>query len=77
MNDRLEGIAKELQTQHLKSLNERGFSTDDLIIYLCYNPKYKIRYCIVYDIPADIQYFVAELWGHLGFILWKRILVEV
>lgn len=77
MNERLERIARELQTQHLKSLYGRGFSTDDLLIYLSYNPNYKIRYCIVNEIPADIQYFVGELCSRLGFILWKRVLVEV
>jgi len=76
MNARLVRAANELQQQHLKSLYGRGFSTDDLVIYLSYSPKYKIRYCIVNDVPADIQYFVAELCGRLGYILWTRILIE-
>ena len=75
MNERLAHAGKALQQQHLKSLYGRGFSTDDLVIYLSYNPKYKIRYCIVNDVPADIQYFVAELCGRLGYILWRRTLV--
>ncbi|WP_316831621.1 hypothetical protein [Pedobacter aquatilis] len=76
MNDRLEKAAVELQQVHLKSLYGRGFSTEDLVIYLSYNSKYKIRYCIVNDVPADIQYFVAALCGRLGYLLWRRALVD-
>ncbi len=71
MNSRLQQAAKALQTSHLKSLYGRGFSSDDLVIYISYNPKYKIRYRIVNDVPADIEYFVAETCGRLGYILWK------
>ena len=71
MNNRLKNFASELVNVHLKSLSGRGFSTDDLIIYISYNQKYKIRYRIVNDVPADIEYFVAELCGRLGFILWR------
>jgi len=71
MNDRLQKAAKELQASHLKSLSGRGFSSDDLVIYISYNPKYKIRYRIVNDVDADIEYFVAETCGRLGYILWK------
>lgn len=71
MNDRLIRTAKELQQVHFKPLSGRGFSDDDLVVYISYNPKYKIRYRIVNDVPADIEYFVAESCGRLGFILWK------
>jgi len=71
MNDRLGKAAKELQEVHLKSLLGRGFSSDDLVVYISYNPKYKIRFRIVNDVPADIEYFVAECCGRLGYILWK------
>ncbi|KIA88618.1 hypothetical protein OC25_25990 [Pedobacter kyungheensis] len=71
MNDRLQRAAKELQTSHLKSLSGRGFTSDDLVVYISYNPKYKIRYRIVNDVPADIEYFVAETCGRLGYILWR------
>ncbi|MGA9648877.1 MAG: hypothetical protein WBQ90_05010 [Pedobacter sp.] len=40
MNERLERAAKELQQVHLKTLSGSGFSTDDLIVYLSYNPKF-------------------------------------
>ncbi|KLT65515.1 hypothetical protein [Pedobacter sp. BMA] len=71
MNDRLKRAATELQDVHLKTLSGRGFSSDDLVIYLSYNPKFKIRFRIVNDVPADIEYHVAELCGRLGYILWK------
>lgn len=75
MNERLKRIASELQTTHLKEVSGRGFSCDDLVIYLSYNPKYKIRYRIVNDVPADIEYFVAELCGRMGYILWRNVAV--
>ena len=71
MNDRLVRVAKELQEVHFKPLSGRGFSSDDLAVYISYNPKYKIRFRIVNDVPADIEYFVAECCGRLGFMLWK------
>jgi hypothetical protein len=71
MNDRLQRAAKELRDNHLKSLSGRGFSDEDLVIYLSYNPKYKIRYRIVNDVPADIEYLVAECCGRLGYMLWR------
>lgn len=71
MNDRLNRTAKDLQKVHFKHLSGWGFSDDDLVVYISYNPKYKIRFRIVNDVPADIEYFVAECCGRLGFILWK------
>ncbi|TBO41718.1 hypothetical protein, partial [Pedobacter kyonggii] len=71
MNDRLICTAKELREVHFKPLSGRGFSDDDLVVYISYNPKYKIRFRIVNDVPADIEYFVAECCGRLGFILWR------
>lgn len=71
MNDRLVRAAKDLQDVYFKPFSGRGFSSDDLVVYISYNPKYKIRFRIVNDVPADIEYFVAECCGRLGFILWK------
>lgn len=71
MNDRLRRAATELQDNHLNSLSGRGFSSDDLIVYLSYSPKYKIRFRIVNDVSAEIEYFVAECCGRLGYTLWK------
>ncbi|CAH0278802.1 hypothetical protein SRABI27_03713 [Pedobacter sp. Bi27] len=77
MNDRLERAAMELRNNHLKALYGRGFSCEDLVIYISYNSKYKIRYRIVNDVPADIEYFVAETCGRLGYILWRSVSVEI
>ena len=76
MNERLQRLAKELEQQHLKSLSGRGFSSDDLIIYISYNPKYKVRYQVVNDIPADIDYFVNQVCGRLGYLLWKAPVID-
>lgn len=50
MNDRLKRIAVELRNVHLKSLSGRGFSCEDLVIYLSYNSKHKIKYRVVNDV---------------------------
>ena len=71
MNDRLMRAARDLQEVHFKPLSGRGFSSDDLVVYISYNPKYKVRFQIVNDVSADIEYFVAECCGRLGYILWK------
>jgi len=76
MNDRLERAARDLEQLHLKSLQGKGFSTDDLIVYLSYNPKYKVRFLVVNDVPADIEYFVNELCGRLGYLQWKTSLIK-
>ena len=67
MNDRLVRVARDLQELHFKPLSGRGFSADDLVVYISYNPKYKIRFRIVNDVPADFEYFVAECCGEVGF----------
>ncbi|RZJ87599.1 MAG: hypothetical protein EOO20_15690 [Chryseobacterium sp.] len=72
MNDRLQRLAQELEQQHLKPLSGRGFSSDDLIIYISYTAKYKVRFQVVNDVPGDIEYFVKELCGRLGYIQWKN-----
>ncbi|WP_316736736.1 hypothetical protein [Pedobacter aquatilis] len=77
MNDRLQKAATELKEVHLKTLSGKGFSSEDLIIYISYTMKFKIRYCIVNDVPADIEYFVASLCGRLGYLLWRKVSVEV
>ena len=77
MNDRLQKAAKDLKDIHLKSLSGRGFSSDDLVIYLSYTPKYKIRFRIVNDVASDIDYFVAECCGRLGYNLWRANAVGV
>lgn len=77
MNDRLQRAAKDLKDIHLKSLSGRGFSSDDLIVYLSYSSKYKIRFRIVNDVPSDIEYLVAESCSRLGYIVWRANAVGV
>ncbi|MGN7988804.1 hypothetical protein ACTJKC_15750 [Pedobacter sp. 22226] len=71
MNNRLLTAAKELQDFHLIGLHTRRSTAHYLTIHLSYNQKYKIRYRIVNDVPADIEYLVAERCGRLGYILCK------
>ena len=71
MNDRLQQAAKNLELVHLKSLSGVGFPSDDLVVYLSYNAKYKIRYRVVNDVPSDIEYLVSTVCGRLGFLQWK------
>ena len=77
MNERLERAAKELEQIHLKALSGRGFSTDDLIVYLSYNPKFKVRFRVVNDVSTDIEYFVSELCARLGYMPWKTSLIKL
>lgn len=76
MNERLKRAAKELAEVHLKALTGSGFSKDDLVIYISYNPKFKIRYRIVNDVPANVEYFVAACCGRLGYMLWRTNLIN-
>jgi len=71
MNNRLLTVAKELQDLHLFSLSEIRSPVHSLTIYLSYNQKYKIRYRMMDEVPADVAYLVAERCGRLGYILDK------
>lgn len=70
MNDRLNRAVKEFAEVYLKALTGNGFSKDDLVIYISYNPKFKIRYRIVNDVHADAEYFLAACCACLGYMLW-------
>ncbi|KLT65516.1 hypothetical protein AB669_10600 [Pedobacter sp. BMA] len=71
MNSRLKRAATELQDFHLVLLSQKRFAIDELLIHISYNSKYKIRYHILTAVPANIEGFVAERCGRLGYILWK------
>ncbi|SER50563.1 hypothetical protein [Pedobacter rhizosphaerae] len=73
MNNRLQRAANELRDIHLFPLSGRRFATEDLVVYISYNANYKIRYRIVSNVTTDIQYFVAERCGRLGYVLWKHV----
>ncbi|WP_293309120.1 hypothetical protein [Pedobacter sp. UBA5917] len=76
MNSRLQRAAKELQDFHLTALSGRRSSAHYLDIQLSYNQKYKIRYRIINDVPADVEYLVAESCSRLGYILWRNVVAE-
>lgn len=71
MNNRLQRAAKELQEIHLSALLNKRTTPDHIILYICYNANYKIRYRIGNKVSTDIAHFVAERCGRLGYILWK------
>ncbi|MGQ7856523.1 hypothetical protein ACUN24_19990 [Pedobacter sp. WC2501] len=76
INNRLLTAAKELQDFHLACLHGRRSTAHCLIINLAYNQKYKIRYLIINDVPADIEYLVAERCSRLGYTHYKSTVNE-
>lgn len=71
MKERLNRLASELQEVQLKSLMAIEPLTEDLVIYLSYNSKYKIRWRIVNDVSTSIEKEVAWRCASLGYIVWK------
>ena len=71
MNERLRIAAADLQDIHLQPLHAMGERTDDVVVYLSYNPKYKIRWRVVNDVSENVESFVAQTCGELGYIQWK------
>lgn len=77
MNERIKTAADQLQNIHLKDLLLIGQRSDDIVVYISYNPKYKIRWRIVNDVPKEVEHFVAEACGKLGYIEWKTAVINV
>ena len=77
MNERLRIAAADLQDIHLQHLQAIGQRSDDLVVYISYNPKYKIRWRVVNDVPEDVENFVAQTCGNLGYIHWKTASINV
>lgn len=77
MNERLKSAADDLRDIHLKELENIGQRTDDVVVYISFNPKYKIRWRIVNDVPRDIESYVAKVCGDLGYIQWKTAVMNV
>ncbi|WP_129714915.1 hypothetical protein [Pedobacter sp. SYP-B3415] len=71
MNERLRQAANALQDNHLKELVYQGQPDDDVVVYLSYNSKFSIRWRVVNDVPEEVEAFVAEVCGGLGYIPWK------
>jgi hypothetical protein len=77
MNERLRVAAADLQDIHLQHLSAIGERKDDLVVYMSYNPKYTIRWRVVNDVPEEIENFVAQICGNLGYIQWKTASINV
>ncbi|PWS30289.1 hypothetical protein [Pedobacter paludis] len=77
MNERLKKAATALQEESLKFLASVGKRDDDLVVYISYNPKYKIRWRVVNDVPKSVEEQVATVCGDLGYIPWKTNVVNV
>jgi len=77
MNEKLKKEAAALQDVHLKELHTLGQHSDDLVIYMSYNPKYKIRWRVVNDVPAEVEGFVSKICGNLGYIVWKTAAINL
>lgn len=77
MKDRLNRLATELQDVHLRSLSSLEPLTDDLVIYISYNPKYTVLWRIVNDVPMAIEKEVADRCAALGYIVWKTAAINV
>jgi len=76
MNNRLVRAAKELQDLHLINLQGKRSIAHCITIQLSYNQKYKIRYQIMNDIPAEIEFLAAERCGRLGYIRSRNMVAE-
>jgi len=77
MNERLKVAADDLRDKHLQPLENIGQRTDDVVVYISFNPKYKIRWRIVNDVSSDVEVFVARACGDLGYIQWKTAVMNV
>jgi len=77
MNERLKIAADDLRDIHLQALESVGQRTDDVVVYISYNPKYKIRWRIVNDVTEEVEEFVARTCGNLGYIQWKTSVMNI
>ena len=77
MNERLKVAADDLRDIHLQPLAAIGQRTDDVVVYISYNPKYKIRWRIVNDVAEEIENYVSRTCGDLGYIQWKTAVMNV
>lgn len=77
MKERLVRLAAELQDVHLKGLASVEPLTDDLVVYISYNPKFTVRWRIVNDVPPLVEKEVADHCANLGYIVWKTATINV
>jgi len=77
MKERLIRLASELQDVHLKNLTTVEPLTEDVVIYISYNPKFTVRWRIVNDVSAFVEKEVADQCANLGYIVWKTAAINV
>lgn len=77
MNERLKNAAEDLQNIHLKPLFTMGQRNDDVVVYLSYNAKYKIRWWVVNDVAPEVEKFVADTCANLGYIVWQTTAMDI
>jgi len=77
MNERLRLAAADLQAIHLQSLEAIGQRNEDVVVYMSYNPKYKIRWRVVNDVSEDIENYVAKVCGELGYLRWSTAAINI
>lgn len=77
MNERLQNAAAELRDIHLAFLSDVGERNADVIVYISYNPKYKIRFRVVNDVPRKIEDQVIDICGKLGYLHWRTGVLNV
>lgn len=77
MKERLIRLAAELQNVHLKSFTSLKPLSEDIVIYISYNPKYTIRWRIVNDVPSFVEVEVANICALLNYIPWKTSSINV
>ncbi|UKT65275.1 hypothetical protein [Pedobacter mucosus] len=77
MNERLKTAASDLQDIYLLPLVNEGQRSDDLVVYISYNSKYKIRWRIVNDVSEEIEKFVSNVCANHGYIQWKTNSINV
>ncbi|SES21981.1 hypothetical protein [Pedobacter rhizosphaerae] len=77
MNERLRVAAADLQAIHLQPLEAIGQRNEDVIVYISYNPKYKIRWRVVNDVSEDIETYVAKVCGELGYLRWNTAAINI
>jgi hypothetical protein len=72
MNERLVGLASDLQTYLTKVfVGEKVY--EDLVIYTSYNAKYAVQWKIVSDVSINIQAEVSKYCTNLGYLEWKEV----
>lgn len=77
MKERLIRLAAELQDTHLKQFATLKPLSEDVVIYISYNPKYTIRWRIVNDVPSFVEAEVAKTCALLNYIPWKTAAINI